>query len=162
MTVLLISTSQRAGIKWAPRNVSSSPEALRERLIDSGVNREDCPSPGLHLAVRGLGSRCPNLISQPCCHILFETIRVDHLIRVMYLICDYYLSHYMKPKTSKSTLISQFLILTEILYFSLWNSWWVYSRGPELAKSQYGTMQFQRYALLPVWALQAKACGLVD
>lgn len=36
MTVLLISMSQWAEIKWAPNNVSSSSEALGERSIDSG------------------------------------------------------------------------------------------------------------------------------
>lgn len=59
-----------------------------------------------HLSVRVAGSRCP-VLSQPYCHILLVTIRVDHVIQVMYFIPDY-LSHYMKPKTSKSTLIPSF------------------------------------------------------
>lgn len=99
------SVTQLAGSKWVPQSVSCSPKTLGERLTDTGVLGKTAHLQP-HLAVRVAGSRCP-VVSPPYCHILLVTIRVDHVIQVMYFIPDY-LSHYMKPKTSKSTLIPSF------------------------------------------------------
>lgn len=120
-----------------PQSVSCSPKTLGERLTDAGVlGKTAYLQP--HLAVTVPGGRCPG-VSQPYCHILLVTIRVDPVIQVMYFIPDY-LSHYMKPKTSKSTLIPSFSSFQTSVHLPL--EFIVSLLNSTIARSHHATMPF--------------------